>query len=317
MNVISRRDVFRFSSLALAAPVVAAISRDAMSQTLAPSAQTDNNSNNPPYSKDLEAYVTDGLARVYVKVRHHVAQQTDWLQAASLASLYARHTDASKVNDAFMKSISVVDPAQLSIPVSYAVDDAFVEFMKDYDSTITASDFSLGELTLEKLKSHITKLKTRGMSGVLRDFSQAARTYGLSLGPDGIQTEASWRRGLSHPHYIEPAVLYPRTSKSSFPSRSRSMQAVGQPKLLRVVAPNCHVPKGYKICDPNNALQDLPIKGYLLIATAGGSLRCAFSTGGLLAEVCMGYGIGTSIYSLMEGISQVEVKIACKISGGS
>lgn len=258
MNVVSRRDVFRFSSLALAAPVVGALSMDGMSQTLAPNTLIDSKSNRPPYSKDLETYVNNGLTQVLNRANQHIDQSADWVQIASLSFFYARHLEASGVNAAYIKSISSTDPTTISLP----------------------------HTTIEDLKSSLDKLKLEGLSGVIRKFSFAAKDHSRSSSLNSTTFNAM--SGLPHNQKAryKSAVFYPELSVRRNDSGFVDNRFGDGPRLLRVVAPNCK--GGQKLTPAQCQTRENELDAALALAAAWGCTKlgpAAYFCGGLLATI--------------------------------
>lgn len=243
MNVISRRDMFRTSGVLLAAPLVGALAGNAVSQTVATGSQITNNSNSPQYSKDLEEYVTEGLAEVLAQAHLETAQHKHWVQASSLSSLYASHLKVSGVNSAFIKSISGIKPTTISASALYPNNSAAVGYVQKYDPSFAASDFSRPEMTQTNVISALTKLKTDGLSGICWKFSKAVRRHGDSSDLSGTQARAFQGGHNIQRSYYDSAVFHPAMTTDHGGVHPAGKHFGNHPRLLRIVAPNCHPKK--------------------------------------------------------------------------
>lgn len=249
-NTVSRRQMLRASTFALAAPVAASF------QTTQAHAQSSPSGDNPahfPFSSDLWAYAHDGLFSFTAKAHLGTITQSDLLATSSQVQLLAHHLEQSGLDPIFRTASAQVSNSHIRLAGRWTDNkdtvSSLIAHVRKHDPTFSAQNIPQMPLfeqqDIDVAKAHLSKV---GISGAYHDLSLVLRAYSLYM-PTYASADLG---GIQH-------------------SRAFKMHMPREARLLRA----CIFQSKKQLCD---ALNNASVVTAILMAMIG--VTCAVAAAG-------------------------------------
>jgi len=203
MNMISRRDVFRFSGLALAAPVAGAVL-----PTLAASQQP--NISTPraqlPLSIDLVQYVNNQHASIAVNQLNHAPGPNDFRALSAHWRLVSKHFRKVNFDAQFQAAMPAIVSSgafkNIDQSAYYPAVDSAVKALQQQGAKLTRNDLlaSMGTLPQGDITEYATTYVAKGLAyhcdHIANIFASYASGYGLAA-----QVSHAAKLSSNKPHF--------------------------------------------------------------------------------------------------------------------
>lgn len=170
MNTFTRREAFRVSGMALAAPLTVSIF-----STMAHGQDLDSTpvSSTAHFSQDLISYLNDDLSMSVRRFKHGEIQPKHLVSLSNKVRLFAQHLDSSNLDSGLKLAIAQIpeSTAQISIPTHTT--DTISAVLKLHNPDLSASHLDLVIPTRSDLQASKAYLVRNGVVGHTHNLADA------------------------------------------------------------------------------------------------------------------------------------------------